>query len=107
MAFDGGPDGIGVVRMQPVAERIYRTRKLRGRIPQDFPETIRVKDDIRLQIPVPEAVGRACQGQKIALVTGAQCRFRLAVARPLYQQPDDQQGHADTEKSKDDDMPWV
>jgi hypothetical protein len=29
------------------------------------------------------------------------------VSRSLYEQPDDKQGYTDTEKSKDDDMPFV
>ncbi len=62
MAFDRGPDGLGVLRVQSAAERIYRGGKLLVRIPKDFPETIRVEDGVRQQIPVPEAVGRACEG---------------------------------------------
>ena len=62
---------------------------------------------IRQQIPIPEIVVRARQGQKIAFFTGAQCRFRPAVPRPLYEQPDDKQGCDGAKRSEDDDMPWV
>jgi hypothetical protein len=105
--LDRGPDNLGVFRVQSAAERIHRPGKLLGRVPQDFSETIREKDGVREQIPVPEAVGGTCQGQKIALFTGAQGRFRPAVSRPLYEQPDDQQGYDGAKSSEGDDMPWV
>ena len=105
MAFDLSPDGLDVLRMQSAAESLYRTGKLLERIPKDFPETIRVKDGIRQHVPVPEAVGRACEGQKISLFTGAQCRLRPAVSRPLYEQPDDKQGCDGAKGTEADDMP--
>ena len=75
--------------------------------PKNFSETVRIEYDVRQQVPVPEIVGGACQGQKISIFTGAQCRFRPAVPRPLYEQPDDKQGCDGAKRSEDGDMPWA
>ena len=107
MAFDRGPNSLGVLRMQSAAERIYRAGELLGRVPKDFSETVGVKDGVRQDVPVPEAVGGACEGQKISLFTAAQWIFLPAVSRPLYQQHDYQQECNDAKCNETDNMPLI
>jgi hypothetical protein len=92
MAFDRSPDGLGVLRVQSAAERIYRAGKLLGRVSKDFSgrsqsqrpsvEPARAKR-YRSSLVRNAAFARPCRDRCMSSPTISKDAMAQKVARPM------------------------